>query len=340
MDDIASEIQLLEDGKRRATKWLLQHVNPDGSLGDVNRGVFYFRAPWSFAIAGESLAGLRLIDWIRKNMFSPEGDFAGKYPQGEIFAERWATYPLSCLIYGAHMLRQFDISSRGMRFLLSYRDPATGGYFNRRDRKGEDGEQELFPTCQAGLACLITGDLEEARLAARFVELLWDLQPDRKNRFYMVYRRDQGLVTEFPPDDQMTYVLKTQEPGQGYSNLGIAVPFLVRLYMATNQEQYLELAITFMEYSMSCTEKQFEWLTVGKTGWGSSLLYQMTREPKYLEWTRRVAKVFLRMQEDDGHWHHLDSFDPLHQTHVNILVTSEEMVHLDHFIGGLATATS
>lgn len=332
------KIEHYEEAKRRGVGWLLRQMNPDGSVGDVQKGVWYFRVPWTFAVAGETRVALRVVNWIRSNMFSENGDFSGKYPLGDPFASTFASYPLSTLIYGAQILRQFDITNRGMRHLLSYRDAATGGYFNSRDDKSVDAEMELFPTCQAGLSCIATGNLEEARLAARFVKTIWEAQPDREAKLYVVYTGRRGLVTEFPPEKAIGYVIQAQEPRQAYVSAGIATAFLCRLFMATGEESYLELAKQYQHFAMNCTERQFEVVQCCKSGWGSALLYQITGERKYLEWTYRVGDYFVSTQNEDGHWRQSEFLDPGHQLHLSIMVTAELAVHLDSIIGCLASA--
>src|SRR5262245_44194027 len=90
----------------RGTAWLLDQLNADGSIGPVEHDFLYYRLPWTFTITGHTDAALRLCQWVREHQFSDEGDFVGVTPrQIEANAYQNATF-----IYGAHMLRQYDLS--------------------------------------------------------------------------------------------------------------------------------------------------------------------------------------------------------------------------------------
>ena len=119
-------LDVYRDARDRGTAWLLEQVNDDGSIGPVDQDFTDYRLPWTFTITGHTDAALRLCEWVRQHQFSETGDFAGISPrQVEANAYQNATF-----IYGAHMLRQFDLSYRGWRHLL----PDGGAARRRRDR--------------------------------------------------------------------------------------------------------------------------------------------------------------------------------------------------------------
>ena len=133
--------------------------------------------------------------------------------------------------------------------------------------------------------------------------MMWDLQPDLPDRLFYVYNAEtQKLVTEFPAERAFHYVVETQQPRQRFTCGGIAAAFLVRLFQATGDETHLQLARAYMDQSMNSTERQFEVSQVCKSGWGSALLYQVTREEPYRDWTCRVADYFVADQQPDGSW--------------------------------------
>jgi hypothetical protein len=53
---------------------------------------------------------------------------------------------------------------------------------------------------------------------------------------------------------------------------------------------------------MSATDRQFEFPQVCKSSWRSSLLYQITGEESYLDWTFRMGDWYLNPQQPDGYW--------------------------------------
>ncbi|MCY4110975.1 MAG: hypothetical protein OXF96_03415, partial [Chloroflexi bacterium] len=124
--DLSQRLKLYQATKRRGVDWLLGHMHPDGSIGDPAHGFRFYRVPWTFTVAGETAAATALCGWIRGHMFTPQGDFdGGRRVLTDAYAYRNAT-----LVYGAHMARQFDLSSRGLDFMLTMQDPQSGGFTN------------------------------------------------------------------------------------------------------------------------------------------------------------------------------------------------------------------
>jgi hypothetical protein len=327
MDD---QRQRLIDARRRGTEWLLRHLNDDGSIGPIEQGFYYYRLPWSLAVTGETDHAVRLCDWVRAHQFATNGDFAGVSPRGlDPYAYENATF-----IYGAHMLRQYDLSYRGYDYLLTHQDRESGGFCHRPDGAGI-GREEAIPTvAQAGKTALMLGDLDTAERVGEWFARLWQLQPSLPDRLYYVYSADtQSLVTGFPVELAGRYVVEAQKPGQRFTCGGIAAAFLCRLFQASPKPEYLDLARSYQAFAMNSTERQFEVPQVCKTGWGSALLYQITRERQYRDWTERVGDYYLGSQFADGHW---ENKEPMRTMNYTIMITAEFVVHLDTLIGALA----
>jgi hypothetical protein len=315
----------------RGTAWLLRQINDDGSIGPVDQDFTYYRLPWTFTITGHTDAALRLCEWVRKHQLSDDGDFVGVSPrQVEANAYQNATF-----IYGAHMLRQFDLSCRGWHQLRKRQDRQSGGFSHLAAASGIGADENVPTVAQVGKAALMLGDMEAAKAAGRWFRMMWDLQPDLPDRLFYVFNAEtQKLVTEFPAERAFHYVVETQQPRQRFTCGGIAAAFLVRLFQATRDEEFLQLARAYMDQSMNSTEQQFEVSQVCKSGWGSALLYQVTREEPYRDWTCRVADYFVADQQADGSWK--DSGPYGHASHVNVMVTAEFVMILDTMIACLS----
>jgi hypothetical protein len=320
------------DARRRGTDWLLSQLNDDGSIGPVDQGFNYYRLPWTFTVGGATLHAVRLCDWVRKEQFSPDGDFVGASPRGvEAYAYENATF-----IFGAQMARQFDLSFRGYARLMKHFDRQSGGFRHLIEGTGIPADENIPTVAQAGKTALIMGDLVTADRVGEWFQRLWDAQPDLPNRLYYVFSADtQSLVTDFPEERKTQYVVEAQEPRQRFTCGGIAAAFLCRLYQASPKPEYLHLARDYQAFAMNSTERQFEVPQVCKTGWGSALLYQLTRENQYRDWTIRVGDYYLASQHPDGHWQNRAPYDtPAY----NITTTAEFVVHLDTLIGALSLA--
>jgi hypothetical protein len=337
MNDQGVETKLAsyQQACRRGTDWLLGFMNPDGSIGPVQERLFYYRVPWTFALMGEITPASRVLDWISRHMLTPQGAFEGISPQG-IFGERYGSYPLACLLVGAVMRQRFDIVYRGTEHLLTWQDPLSGGLYNNCADMTATGEQELFPTCQAGMTFILTGQIEAARKAGQWVQRLWQLQPDVDRMLHHVYSPAKGLVADFAPDQQAVYVTRKDQPWQHHYNGGIAAAFLTQLYMATGEEQWLDLARKYQDFSMTTDACQFQSMQTCKSGWGSGLLYLVTREQTYRDWTLRLGDWFVEHQFADGHWENTKYWTPNPTDADNIEITAEFVMHLANLISYLS----
>ncbi|MDE2766942.1 MAG: hypothetical protein OXP73_13770 [Chloroflexota bacterium] len=327
-----SAVQRLRETKRRGTEWLLARVGPDGGVQPSDEGFRYYRLPWTLTVAGHTQAATAVCGWIREYMLTPDGDFdRGHRRLYDAYAYRNAT-----LVYGAHMARQFDLSSRGLEFILTMQDRASGGFANDRDPDGTLGDVMDLPyTCGCGLACIALGRLDKARQVYRFLERVWNAQSELPDRLYYSYsRRDQAVITSYDARNRFWHVVESQEPRpQRWTVGGLSAAFLCRLYMVDPKPDYLSLARDFQQFSIQSTPRQFEFPQVCKSGWGAALLYQVTSEEQYAAWAVKLAHWFADTQTDDGSW----VFDSDPTEGRTLELTAEFVAHVDTIIGCLAS---
>ncbi len=329
--DLRARLASYADAKRRGVDWLLAHMRPDGSIGDPAHGFRFYRVPWTLTVAGETAAATALCGWIRRHMFTPDGDFdRGRRVLTDAYAYRNAT-----LVYGAHMARQFDLSSRGLDFVLTMQDPQSGGFINDLDADGTPSDVMDVPyACGCGLACIALGRLDEARAVHAFLERIWHAQRELPDRLHYAWSRErQALVTAKAGEESWFTVEAQAARKQRWTVGGIAAAFLCRLHMVDPQPGFLALARDYMAFSMQCTPRQFDYAQVCKSGWGSALLYQLTGDAAYRDWTVRVGDWFVETQQADGSW----CWDPQATLGEAIELTAEFAAHVDTIIGCLAS---
>ena len=325
-------ITALEEVRRRGATWLLGHLNPDGSLGDPAEGFHFYRAPWTFAILGETGAAAAMCGWIRREMLTAQGRIEGPC---RVFDDAYA-YRNATLIVGAHLARQYDLSYGLMPDLLSWQDRVSGGFHNDRMADGGMSDRMDIPyACGPGLACLSTGRLDIARSVYRFLRRLYLAQADLPERFYYAWScRKGGMITDFSEDDRFWHVVENRvDRPQRWTVGGIAAGFLCRLYLADPRPEYLALARRYQAFSMAATDAQFKYAQVCKSSWGSSLLYQLTGEGAYLEWSCRMGDWYIQTQKPEGCWYWA-GYETLGS---RIELTLEFVMHVDTLIGGLAS---
>ena len=327
-----STIRRLTETKRRGAEWLLARVGQDGSVSPSDEGFRFYRLPWTLTVTGHTQAAAAVCGWIREHMFTPDGDFdRGHRKLYDAYAYRNAT-----LVYGAHMARQFDLSSRGLKFILTMQDRASGGFANDRDPDGTLGDVMDLPyTCGCGLACIALGRLDAARQVHRFLERVWNAQTEMPERLYYSFsRRDQAVITSYDTRDWFWHVVESQEPrAQRWTVGGLAAAFLCRLYMVDPNPAYLSLARDFQQFSIQSTPRQFEFPQVCKSGWGAGLLFQVTGEEPYAAWAVKLAHWFADTQAADGSW----VFDDDATEGRTLELTAEFVAHVDTIIGCLAS---
>lgn len=319
--------------KRKGVEYILGHSNTDGSFGPVQDGFFFYRLPWTFLVAGETRAALNICSWVRQNMLTEEGDFdKGVRKLTDAYAYRNATF-----IYGAHMARQYDLSVACMPFLLSLQDPSSGGFANDMTSTGPSDTMDVPYTVGSGLACIATGNLVAAKKVYYYLDNLWSQQDELPHRlYYNLSKRTQKVVREFPPEDSRHHVVIAQEPvHQRWTVGGIASAFLSRLYMADRKPAYVSLARKYMQFSMESTDAQFQFAPVCKSGWGSSLLYQITGDAAYRDWTLRMGDWFSDTQSKDGSWFNTFPGDGKVSTQIHLV--AEFVAHVDNIIAGLSS---
>ena len=328
----SDKLQAYKTARQKGLAWLLHHLNDDGSIGDPGEGFHYYRAPWTFAVTGETEAATAMCGWIRRNMLQPDGTIGGPY---RVFDEAYA-YRDATLVIGAHLALQYDLSFGLMPNLLRWQDPLSGGFACDRTSDGGMSDHMDIPySCGGGFACLQTGYLEGARKVYGFLDRLYEAQRELPDRFFYTWSRDrQAVITTFPAERQIAHVVANQDPRrQRWTIGGIAAGFLCRVYLADPRQEYLELARKYQQFSMSATPGQFNWSHVCKSSWGSSLLYQLTGEDQYLEWTYRMGDWYVQTQGADGRWH-WPNYTTL-GSHIELGL--EFVMHLDTLIGALAS---
>ena len=334
--DIEKKLATYRQVARKGTDFMLGYLASDGAIGPVKSDMYYYRVPWAFALMGEITAANRTLDWIGRHMFTPDGAFEGEItPQG-VFADRYGSYPLACLVVGATLMQRFDIVYPGARRLLEWQDSETGGIYHKWNERTADGEQEIFPTAQAGMTFVLTGQIAAARKAGAWFKRLRELQPDFEHKLFAVYSRARGLIQDVPSNEEPLYITRIDHPWQHHFNGGIAAAFLTKLYMATGEAGWLDLAREYEDFSMTTDECQFQSMQTCKSGWGAGLLYAATREERYRDWTVRMGDWFHEHQHEDGHWENTKYWTPDPTLADCIHATAEFVMHVAHIIAYLS----
>ena len=281
--------------------YLLAKQQPDGAFGEPSpRVTEYYKVISAFQVCGHTNAANRLCNWVRIHGMTAEGDFGPRPDEADAY---FYAYYNTWVVIGAHRLGQFDLAEQGMEFLMDFWDPESGGFYSSPTERDADTLQDLWVVSGCAQAVLYTGRLDVARGTGRWMDRLMRAQPNYPKQLYSVYSRGSGLITLPDPDDDARYVMANDAGrDQYFFHPGIAGGFLARLYQATGEEQWLDLAKKFMVFAEGANDYLFRLLRAGKVGWAASVLYTLTGESKYHDMAVRVGDNIIDSQSDDGSW--------------------------------------
>ena len=304
-----TDMERFKQARDRGARYLLSQMHEDGSFGDPELGLWdYYKVPAALQVAGYSAAACRLCDWIRRRGLLPNGDFGPRPRHADPALDYGYTYFNTWVILGAHRLGQFDLSQRGMDFLIKSWDSESGGFYCHPTRRDAQTKQDLWVVAGAGIAATYTAHIEQALGVGRWMKRLMDLQPDYPNYLYSTYSRAHGLMTDpdldpDPGDGPIRYVMhKDAKEDQFFFHPGIAGGFLARLYKATGDGQWLDLAVEYMRFAEGASDFLFSLPRSGKVAWAASELYTLTGETKYRDMAIRIGDILIDLQYEDGWW--------------------------------------
>ena len=303
---------------RKAAHWV--HNNLD-SLMVMNDIQGFYKAPYAWCALGDmKMAGIyRKI--IADRFLREDGDF-----RTEPDAKGFYTFPCTVgnqyiysngwLIAGLQKLGAYEIVQKGLEFVLKFQDPTYGGFYNTFDATTKTIGQSLIDsssTSSAGLACLATGRMEEARRAGDFILRLLEMQPEPDKYFFSCMKKDGtvhadvfGNEDAWASEGRKQKCLSTQADGCSELTWLIGKPtkFLARLYTATAEEKYLDGARTAFYFFHKLHENAWTNYASCKTMWAGAELYRQTGEKVFAQTAIRILDYYCDTQSPSGSWVH------------------------------------
>lgn len=321
----------LRDSRARATRWLLDHLDDDGTpVGAADRNG-WARVPWALALVGEREAGAAVLSWAERNALDGESDFR----EGPARPTSVQAYWLAHVALGAWLLDRYDTALAIMGRLRNYQDPETGGVTPGSPRPGAG--QDLICTAQLGVTAIVMGQRDVAEGVFRWLSRLLEAQPELPERLYLVW--DDGLVTDTAPDTAFMTVVDFTKEKQAYFNPGMAAVFLAGYAMQNADESALELGRRFLQLNIEGTPRQFddlESVQICKFGWGAAAMLEAERTDAYLGHVVRMAEWFIERQAEDGSWVPSTFFSPKPDDVDKLWKTAEHLMELTAISTALA----
>lgn len=291
---------------QRAARWLIALQQADGSLRGARSINEYYKAPFGLVVTGHNREADRMLDYVARTYLKEDGDLDGT---GCSWFDEFRIYPHAWLLVAAIMRGRFELTRALLPVILDYHDETGGGFFQTaRAHADRRGHQEIMTTSIAGLACLWGGRLDVAARTGRWLEKIYQAQPDLTLGLYFVWDTESGLVTDFPTELARNFMVDAGQAVQRYYQYGISAAFLASLSGATGERKWLELAQAFLRASQHCQEDVYRQPQSGKIGWGAAWTYRLSGEPQDRQPAEAVLEGLRALQSEDGWWSGLNAY--------------------------------
>lgn len=268
----------------RAVEFQLQFQQPDGSfIWDERIRDAYHKQCYSWGMAGFAPQAHRLVNWIRDNTLTAEGDLEGY--RGDVYKLAW-------LLQGVHRLGRFDLSHPLGRW-LRVQQADCGGFPHFA---GAEVLRSL-PSAWAGVAAVYLGDLEVAERVAEWCIALYEHQPD-EGRFYFQTGPKGELLTEQAGGQFIDYAAERQP----YWEIGLPSMLMGRLYQATGETSWLDWAGRFFDLHFRCAADAFSATSSGKSSLAAAVHYLNTGDERARDAALTFGDFLLETQLPQGSW--------------------------------------
>jgi hypothetical protein len=261
----------------------------------------YYKGSWALSLTGQAAAANRQLNYVRRNLLQPDGDFL---PRGHDYhINVMYLYSNPYFILGSVAAGRLDVATPAVGFLLTQQSADHGGFYARRAEPGRSEVCDTVCTSAAGLAALCAGQLQAARRAADNLAHVMALQPAPAERFFTTLDAAGKLIT----DDSARYrLIEAGVKKQMWFAVGLPFAFAVKMLEATGETRYRDLAQSYMAFQERGLDA-WDVSSSGKAGWGCAMLYRMTGERRYREIALHIGEQIASKQDDSGSWLSLGS---------------------------------
>lgn len=282
----------------RGSRWIVDNQQLDGSwIGlETSHIDAYYKGSWALSLTGNAANAGRQLNYVQQHFLQSDGDFL---PRGDDYhVDVMYLYSNAYFIAGSMSAGRFDVAVPAVRFLLTQQSQMHGGFYSRRVRPGETDVCDTVSTSAGGVAALVAGQLDAARRAAEHLHQVMQMQPAPNDVFYTTVDGHGELITD---EDARYRVIDTRVANQMWFAVGLPFAFAVKMWEATGEARYRDLAQTYFEFQERCVDP-WDGSSSGKAGWGCAMLFRMTGLPKYREIALHIAGQIASSQDPDGSW--------------------------------------
>jgi hypothetical protein len=288
----------------RAVEWLVHHLQNDGSYDLANNDLAgYYKSPYLFYLSGQGEIANKLLTYIKKTFMRDNGDFTTSpeiKSENAVLCEYWA-YINGWITLTAQKMGRFDIAYPAYQYLKTFHHPTHGGFTTTKPYGQADNVVDILMTAHLGLTALHFGEIEIAKHAGHFLAQFRFLQPN-SSAFYLRISHDSQIITDFPADSALFFVVNSEQPNQAYFMLGYPIAFLGKLYQATGELLFLETAKNYLDDALCCENNIRTFYFSHKVAWGAAIIANLTQDKQYLELATDIADYLVSIQDKSGGW--------------------------------------
>ena len=270
----------------KAVEYQLAYQQPDGGyVWDGYATDAFHKQAYSWSLWGYYAQAHRLLDWVKASKLRPDGQLEGY--QGDVYKHSW-------FFQGAHRMGRFDLSYPVMSWLATCQAPCGG--FPHLDN---DELIRALATAWTGVSAIYIGRMDIAEKAADCCIRMLEAQPS-EDRFYYQMTRDGKLVTTAQDPDALH--IDIAKPFQDYWEVGLQMMLMCRMYQATGQDKYIDLAGRYFEFKLRCYKDAYGWEGSGKSSLAAALYYQLTGDERAREAACNYMDFLVDTQLPTGGW--------------------------------------
>lgn len=318
--DLNRRLTLAADLTRGYFTRQLQHIEVYPEVSDI---ACFYKHPMMYLSAHDTAAAQQLLAAILSRFMQGDGDFktshAFKSEKLE-YVEYWA-YTNGWICRAARQVGYSDIVKPGLIYLEQYSAPNALGFLTNHIVQ-QNGITDVLTTAHLGLLALECGDQLRAEAAGEYcAELL--AKQELAHGCYLRLDAKQQLVTSFAEDMEIFHHVKVNVPDQFYFMLAYPIAFLVLLYEQTQQTKYLDIARTYLNFTLSCQNPTTSNYS-HKLAWAMTLFYKHDRQTTYRNALESICHHFLRQQASNGLWY-TDDIDTAYDQSAEICYWFQEI---------------
>jgi len=324
---------------RRAVKWLLDHVGPNGEPSDSAERNGWSRLGWGLAIGGQYDASASVVSWVGANRLGADGGFQPGRLTGQGYIASYPHYWLGTYVISAWLAGRVDLAMRSMAYLSAQQDPETGGLPMACNVEGEP-VCDMLSTAQVGLSALVVGDHETAEGCARWVRACAKQSANDSLRFHSC-RKGEALWTDPDPAFAWSAITDFSQPRQAFYTPGMGAVFLARYATRYDCGASLDAARDLMAFNILGNAAQFddlESVQACKFGWAVGEMALADPNGDWLPWVGRMIRWFTERQSPEGWWGPSVFADPNPSIADRLTKTSEHLMELSVCMAAVGAA--